>query len=542
MKFKGYKRTVFYALVAGIFILINGIALVITPKWHPDHVVALLLGNLLLIGALFYFVYVYKLACRLKQPIPALENAAKSDLAVNQPFGLTEMQVQVGYRKTFVLLLVLSFVLPFFFMIHVPDSPHAWDYFVIFNSTTALQGHSFENLPMTPDRLGYFLRYPNNQFLGILFNKLFAPFAGNIQLKMWIVTAVSALLTTVGTLAGSLVVKSLSGKRPAMLYNVMAMGFIPFYLYGAQLYSDTVTLPFVSLSLLFFCYALKAVTQTQWYLWLAVGTLFAVVGFQFKPTVLIVLLAVLGYLLLNKKWSSLLVLFCFLVVGFVGTHQLVKTTVANEPAFSKAANDRYNLPMSHWLAMSWSPENKTGGFNKKIRLYSESFPNYAAKDKADKALLRDNFKTMGFGGVVRQIGRKLSYMWPFGDLNAAFYTYRHENPLVKRYFDYIDRGTKPQGNITGWFMLKAVQTIYWVFLVILLWREIWWLLSKKKNWANLWFIPALAFFGLSVFLILWETNSRYLYHFAPLMIALAAQNLTRLLDNKLLKTKGEEGR
>lgn len=58
MKFKGYKRTVFYALVAGIFILINGIALVITPKWHPDHVVALLLGNLLLIGALFYFVYV----------------------------------------------------------------------------------------------------------------------------------------------------------------------------------------------------------------------------------------------------------------------------------------------------------------------------------------------------------------------------------------------------------------------------------------------------------------------------------------------------
>ena len=91
-------------------------------------------------------------------------------------------------------------------------------------------------------------------------------------------------------------------------------------------------------------------------------------------------------------------------------------------------------------------------------------------------------------------------------------------------------------------MLKAVQSIYWVFLVILLWREIWWLLSKKKNWANLWFIPALAFFGLSVFLILWETNSRYLYHFSPLMIALAAQNLTRLLDNKLLKTKGEEGR
>lgn len=113
-------------------------------------------------------------------------------------------------------------------MIHVPDSKHAWDYFVIFNSTTELHGQSFGLLPETASRLGYFLRYPNNQFLGILFNQVFSPFAGSVELKMWVVTAVSALLTSLGVLAGTLSVKALSGKRHALLYNVCALGFLPF--------------------------------------------------------------------------------------------------------------------------------------------------------------------------------------------------------------------------------------------------------------------------------------------------------------------------
>lgn len=41
-------------------------------------------------------------------------------------------------------------------------------------------------------------------------------------------------------------------------YTMFVLGFLPFYVYGAQLYSDTITLPFVSFSLLFFIYAIKS--------------------------------------------------------------------------------------------------------------------------------------------------------------------------------------------------------------------------------------------------------------------------------------------
>lgn len=532
-----YKKGFCLALMIGIFLLINGIAISLTQVWNADHIIALLLGNILLIAAYFYFVGIYKLS---KKLFDSKNKNETTDKSVSKIELLTDLSVTKYYRISFWLVALLTFILPFLFMIHVPDSKHAWDYFVIFNSTTELHGQSFGLLPETASRLGYFLRYPNNQFLGILFNQVFSPFAGSVELKMWVVTAVSALLTSLGVLAGTLSVKALSGKRHALLYNVCALGFLTFYVYGAQLYSDTITLPFVSFSLLFFIYAIKSQKITQQVLWYFLATVLAVIGYEFKPTVLIVLIAVLIFLGLNKKWKQLLLLLPMFAILFVGGHFMVKATIATEPAFSQEANERRNLPMMHWIAMSWSPTNKTGGFNKKVRLYSESFPTYEAKKEADKQLFIDNLKKMGPVGIVRQIGRKLAYTWLYGDLNSSFYTYHHENKFINRYFDYLS-GTSfsldGPGNITGWFMLKAVQTLYWIGLVVLLWRQIWRILISKRNWSNPWFIPALAFVGLSFFLILWETNSRYLYQFAPVMIALASLGL---IDKQFKKKKIKE--
>ncbi len=529
-----YKKRFCLTLMIGLFILINGIAVSITKSWNSDHIIALVLGNLLLVAAYFYFIGIFRLSKKLFAPKNEMEIIDESVSKIeSKSFLLTDLSVKKYYQISFWAVALVTFILPFLFMIHVPDSKHAWDYFVIFNSTTELHGQSFGLLPETASRLGYFLRYPNNQFLGILFNQIFSPFAENVLLKMWVVTAVSALLTSLGVLAGTLSVKALSGKRHAILYNVCALGFLPFYVYGAQLYSDTITLPFVSFGLLFFIYAIKSDKLNRQILWYFLATLLTVLGYEFKPTVLIVLIAALVFLGLNKKWKQLLLLIPMFALLFVGGHFMVKATIATEPAFSQEANERHNLPMMHWIAMSWAPSNKTGGFNKKIRQYSESFPTYEAKKEADKQLFIDNIKKMGPAGIVRQIGRKLSYTWLYGDLNSTFYTYYHENKFINRYFDYLS-GTSltsldGPGNITGWFMLKAVQTLYWIGLVVLLWRQIWRILSRKKNWSNPWFVPALAFVGLSFFLILWETNSRYLYQFAPVMIALASLGL---IDNQ----------
>ena len=75
------------------------------------------------------------------------------------------------------------------------------------------------------------------------------------------------------------------------------------------------------------------------------ATVLAVIGYEFKPTVLIVLIAVLIFLGLNKKWKQLLLLLPMFAILFVGGHFMVKATIATEPAFSQEANERRNLPM-----------------------------------------------------------------------------------------------------------------------------------------------------------------------------------------------------
>ncbi|MGV7637114.1 hypothetical protein PJI23_32360, partial [Mycobacterium kansasii] len=86
-----------------------------------------------------------------------------------------------------------------------------------------------------------------------------------------------------------------------------------------------------------FIYAIKSQKITQQVLWYFLATVLAVIGYEFKPTVLIVLIAVLIFLGLNKKWKQLLLLLPMFAILFVGGHFMVKATIATEPAFSQEA-------------------------------------------------------------------------------------------------------------------------------------------------------------------------------------------------------------
>ncbi len=485
-----------------------------TPHWNEKYITAFVLGNLCVFIAAAYMVFVYRAAKKIQI--------------------LEQEKIKRFYKiSMWVLGLAMLFV-PFFFIIHVPDSAHNWDFFEIFVNTSQLHGRSFSNLPMTENELLYFLRYPNNQFFGIVYNTLFGPLG--TTLKIWVLTVVSAVLTSSSVLAGSLLIKKISSVKMALLFNIVAFGFLPFYVYGAQFYTDTASLPFVIFGLLFMVYAVLADKLSRQIAWWILACLVVFVGYNIKPTVLIPMIAVFAFLLFNRKWKKLLIMLPLAAILFFGVHEGVKATISTEPAFSQANNNRYNLPLMHWVAMSFAPENKWGGFNPDVLAYSESFPNYAAKNVADKALFIKNLKKMGVGGVALQLWRKISYTWFNGDLSDFFYTYHHQNPFLFRYFDWTSFNSS-QGNITGWLLIKAAQTLYWIALVPLMWYEIFLGIFKKHK--TIWFVIGLSMVGLTAFLLLWEANSRYLYNFAPIMLILATMGLVDFLNRKKKEVESE---
>ena len=496
------KSRIFWGTIFGvIWLVVNIYVISQTPEWNEKYITAYILGNICMFVAAGYMTFVYRSA--------------------KQIYTISEEKVQRYYKLSTLILGLALLLVPFFFMIHVPDTAHDWDFFVIFRDTMQLGGRTFNHLPMTEDKLLYFLRYPNNQFFGMLYNWLFAPFKTDSS-RIIALTGFAAILTSASVLASSLTVKKIADVKIAVLFNIVAFGFLPFYVYGAELYTDTFSLPFVSFGLLFMVLAVKSDKVSRQISWWIAACIIAFVGYNIKPTVVFPMIAVFAFLVWNKKWTKILILLPISAVLFFGVHEGVKTVISTEPAFTQQANNRYNLPLMHWIAMSFAPENKYGGFNPDVLAYSESFPNVAAKKAADKKLFVTNLKKMGALGVANQLWRKIEYTWFNGDLSDFFYTYRHSNPLIFRYFDWTSFRPS-EGNITGWLFIKSAQTLYWLAIVPLMFYEIFIAIFRKKG--SLWFVPALSMVGLTAFLLMWEANSRYLYNFAPLILMLAVMGL-----------------
>lgn len=501
------KCKIFWSIIFGLIWLGTNVYVIIeTPAWNEKYITAFILGNLCMFIAAAYMVFVYR--------------------SVRKIGTLTENKIHHYYKMTMWILGLAVLLVPFFFIIHVPDTAHDWDFFVIFRNSLHLGGQSFTNLPMTEDELLYYLRYPNNQFFGMIYNTVFAPFKSHFSLIL-ATTTVAAIFTSLSVLAGSLLIKKISDIKMALIYNIVAFGFVPFYIYGAQLYTDTASLPFTIFGLLFMVYALKADKTSRMTLWWVVSCLTVFLGFSIKPTVFIPMIAVFCFLILNRKWKKLLIMLPIAVLLFVGVHQGVKTYIATEPAFSEEANERYNLPMIHWVTMSFDPINRYGGFNPDVLAYSQSFTDVQSKKEGLTRRFVDNLKEMGVTGVLVQLGRKIMYTWFNGDLSGFFYTYRHSNPFVFRYFDWTSFAPE-EGNITGWLLLKAAQTLYWLAIVPLMWYEIFLGIFKKHKTE--WFIVGLSMVGLTGFLLLWEANSRYLYNFAPVILVLATMGLVDFIN------------
>lgn len=502
------KFKIFWSSIFGLLWLGTNIYVIMeTPAWNEKYITAFILGNVCMFIAAAYMVFVYR--------------------SFKKIATLTENKIQRYYKMSMWILGLAVLLVPFFFIIHVPDSAHDWDFFVILRNSFYLGGRSFINLPMTEDQLLYFLRYPNNQFFGIVYNTIFAPFRTYSSLIL-ATTAVAAVLTSLSVLGGSLLIKKISDAKMALLYNLVAFGFFPFYIYGAQLYTDTATLPFVIFGLLFMVYALKAEKTSKMMMWWVAACLVVFLGFSIKPTVFIPMIAVFCFLILNRKWKKLLIMLPIAALLFVGVQQGVKSVVSSDPAFSEAANDRYNLPMIHWITMSFDPINRYGGFNPDVLAYSQSFTDVESKKEGITQRLKNNLREMSVFDILLQLWRKIMYTWFNGDLSSFFYTYRHSNPFVFRYFDWTSFAPE-EGNITGWLLLKAAQTLYWLAIVPLMWYEIFLGIFKKHKTE--WFIVGLSMVGLTGFLLLWEANSRYLYNFAPVMLVLATMGLVDFIKS-----------
>ena len=170
-----------------------------------------------------------------------------------------------------------------------------------------------------------------------------------------------------------------------------------------------------------------------------------------------------------------------------------------------------------------------GGFNANDVLYTQSFPNIDEKKAATVSEIKKRISDYGFTGLINHLTNKAVHnTWGDGT-----------------YFIFKEGQTHPETDSKLWdFVLKTGKyyNIFYYYcqgfhLAVLTLLMISLLIGIKKGIVNGTLLFKLAVYGLFLFLLIWETRSRYVYGFTPLLLLIAVDTYKELVDINFKRLK-----
>lgn len=370
----------------------------------------------------------------------------------------------------------------------------------------------------------YFYIFPNN-LGGMALLALFFKLANLIGIRDYFVVAsvVNGILSVLSMLLASSICKRLFGVTGGMTALLLFLCSPPFYLIAPVFYTDALSLVFPLAS---FWAILQAEDSSRisrkigWYLAAALGCL---VGALIKMTVLILPIAAAGYFLLKRKWREIAVFAAAMVIvlslGFAGFNaHMYSAHLDREKA------DQMNTPIEYWIACAFQGD---GGYHNATFWEQRR----EADPVARKELLQEKIRTavdeLGLSGVYDLFERKSARA--FGDGTYALSDFLDDRPEQEDGF--LQQTVRYNGEHYG--IYRTLSTAVFLAILILM------LLSVRfKERDGKLLIPQLCVFGILLFLLFWEVNSRYITTFIPLIFICAVGGIGRVsgeLRKRMLK-------
>lgn len=284
-------------------------------------------------------------------------------------------------------------------------------------------------------------------------------------------------------------------------------------------YSDSLALPFPILLLTLYLWR----PRKNRCLLLALLGFAAYIGYQLKPTVMIVFIAVCIYELFDtlraKRVLPLLkkLLPCALglAVGMLVYSGIISSAgiyIDKEQSFGAA----------HFLNMGLN-EQSMGVYTEEDVQFSLSFSTAKERTEANLAMARARLDEMGMGGLARHLARKLLCTYNDGTFawgREGFFVVRlHEapdsvfSPLIRSFYHGDGQYNR---------LLLNFEHALWLAVLALSCLAMF--SRRDRNFS----VPALSLMGLLVYFMLFEVRARYVYIYAPLYILMAVLGLHAL--------------
>lgn len=300
-------------------------------------------------------------------------------------------------------------------------------------------------------------------------------------------------------------------EKRALLVLCAAFCYPAFLLYAPIAYTDTLTLPLVTGAALLWLRARDAAAEgdaARARRRALAAFALAALGAVLKISAAILTIAFVLDLLFawrgRARWITLAASAACFAALLLGGNTLARSVL---PEY-----DEDPVPFTHWIMMGLHGD---GGYWDPDYQLTLQYDTYEARAAFTRQEIARRVREMGAAGLARHCGNKLSYIFSDGTCFAPRKLDigpKYPNPLHQ----WIIRGGKYAG-----ILYYAADSLQLCLLALCAWGG---LLAARRGETRLTFLRV-AWFGLGLFLLIWEARSRYLINFLPLFLLCAAGGL-----------------
>ena len=380
----------------------------------------------------------------------------------------------------------------------------------------------------------YYYSFPNN--LGAMtFLYVFFKAASLLGITHYFSVAVfvTSLMLTAAMVIVSLICKKLLSSVDAVFALALFAISPQYYVMGASVYTDTLSMLFPVLIFYLYLLSKEKTGRKKIIIYLLMGLTAAVGGLN-KLTVLIMAVAVTVDICLSEsKRDTIKAVVCVAAV-ITAVTALFNLYIYSVHLDRETAKEQ-NTPLLHWVMMGLKDKGyyNPGDYELTRSLNSEErnrvILNEIGKRIADK----------GFGGMYKLICDKSTI--DFGDGTYAISDMTHFTPIKET---ALREWVVDDGENYDKYSLFATA-VHLSVMFLMLFAAYCFAFNKYKEKRAVLFAPYLALLGEWIFLMLWETNSRYFSNFAPIIFVCAVSGMNAMMrlflpigsDKNVLKEK-----
>lgn len=419
---------------------------------------------------------------------------------INKRFvNLSNKATWIFYGIVTFIMIIIQFIIGYL----VRTNP-SWDLGLVIQSAQEIlqYGHS-------TDMAVYYIQAPNNIFITLILAVVIKFFGIFNLTDVNVVTLIGNIIfIQIAVLFLFKIAKRIFNNVTACFTLVLMFLFLPIYPYSTIMYTDTTSM-FLPVAFLYFIIKIYDYKDSKKkFIYAVLIGIMAFVAFNLKVTAIIVLIAFVINEIVSKRFKLLfktvgVALLTFLVIQVSYTTFLKKTEIMGIPY-----EETKQVPFTHFIMMGMYG---SGAFSADEWQFTLQLPDYETRKSENIRVIKERLKNYGVQGYIKFLNNKIKgQTWGTGtyDFETILPSYNVDNNIAHQFLLSTGKYYRP--------VFYYCQTYHFTMLMAIAISIFYTIKNGKKD--DILNISKLSIFGLLIFLLIWETRSRYMLNFIPVYI------------------------